>query len=167
MLMLMAGCGIIASLAEATGWGWLEALAVQTEHVEWEGFRFYDLIFPLFMFVSGVAIPYAIHSKIEKGVARSRLLRKILTRLVALVALGLGVMGCDEENPLKPAVFGVTIQVKTPAGDPVEEMRVYGVAHAEDEHPGQPLPRRAARGQELELSTSMVVRPGNSRKVSL
>jgi len=89
MLMLMAGCGIIAALAKATGWGWLEALAVQTEHVEWEGFHFYDLIFPLFMFVSGVAIPYAIHSKIEKGVARSRLLRKIFIRLLALVGFGL------------------------------------------------------------------------------
>jgi predicted acyltransferase len=98
MLMLMAGCGIIASLAEATGWGWLEALAVQTEHVEWEGFRFYDLIFPLFMFVSGVAIPYAIHSKIEKGVARSRLLRKILIRLVALVALGLLYNGATQRG---------------------------------------------------------------------
>jgi predicted acyltransferase len=98
MLMLMAGCGIIASLAEATGWGWLEALAVQTEHVEWEGFRFYDLIFPLFMFVSGVAIPYAIHSKIEKGVARSRLLRKIFIRLVALVALGLLYNGATQRG---------------------------------------------------------------------
>ncbi|MGW8316107.1 MAG: DUF5009 domain-containing protein, partial [Bacteroidales bacterium] len=76
MVMLMAGCGIIASLAEATGWGWLEVLAVQTDHVEWEGFRFYDLIFPLFMFVSGVAIPYVIHSKIEKGVPRAKLLKK-------------------------------------------------------------------------------------------
>jgi predicted acyltransferase len=98
MLMLMAGCGIIATLAEATGWGWLETLALQTEHVEWEGFRFYDLIFPLFMFVAGVAIPYAIHSKLEKGVARSRLLRKIFIRLVALVALGLLYNGATQRG---------------------------------------------------------------------
>ena len=98
MLMLMAGCSIIATLAEATGWGWLETLALQTEHVEWEGFRFYDLIFPLFMFVSGVAIPYAIHSKLEKGVARSRLLRKIFTRLLALVALGLLYNGATQRG---------------------------------------------------------------------
>ena len=98
MLMLMAGCGIIATLAEATGWGWLEALAVQTEHVEWEGFRFYDLIFPLFMFVSGVAIPFAIHSKLEKGVPRSKLLRKISIRLVALVALGLLYNGATQRG---------------------------------------------------------------------
>jgi predicted acyltransferase len=98
MVMLMAGCGIIATLAEATGWGWLEAVAVQTEHVEWEGFRFYDLIFPLFMFVSGVAIPYAIHSKLEKGVPRSKLLKKISIRLLALVGLGLLYNGATQRG---------------------------------------------------------------------
>jgi predicted acyltransferase len=111
MLMLMAGCGIIAALAEATGWGWLEALARQTEHVEWEGFRFYDLIFPLFMFVSGVAIPYAIHSKIEKGVARSRLLRKIFIRLVALVALGLLYNGVLQRGFTEMRVASVLAQI--------------------------------------------------------
>ena len=89
MVMLMGGCGIIATLAEASGWGWMETLATQTHHVEWKGFRFYDLIFPLFMFIAGVAIPYAITSKVEKGVAKSRLLRKIGIRLLALIGLGL------------------------------------------------------------------------------
>src|SRR6516165_5351119 len=28
-------------------------IATQLEHVKWEGFRFYDLIFPLFLFVVG------------------------------------------------------------------------------------------------------------------
>jgi predicted acyltransferase len=89
MAMLVGGCGIIIALADATGWGWMETLEKQMHHVSWEGFRFYDLIFPLFMFISGVAIPYAINSKIERGVARSLLFRKILIRLVALVVFGL------------------------------------------------------------------------------
>lgn len=89
MAMLLGGGWILVSLASATGWKWLELLAIQQEHVEWVGFRFYDLIFPLFMFVSGVAIPYAITSKREKGVAKTLLLKKIFTRLVALILLGL------------------------------------------------------------------------------
>lgn len=89
MAMLLGIGGILIALAELTGWGWMEALATQQHHVEWEGFRFYDLIFPLFMFISGVAIPYAINSKIEKGVAKSLLLRKIFIRLLALIGLGL------------------------------------------------------------------------------
>ena len=87
MAMLLGGGAIIIALAELTGWNWMEALATQQHHVEWEGFRFYDLIFPLFMFISGVAIPYAINSKVEKGVAKSALLKKIFIRLLALIAL--------------------------------------------------------------------------------
>jgi predicted acyltransferase len=89
MAMLLGIGGILVALAELTGWSWMEALATQQEHVEWVGFRFYDLIFPLFMFISGVAIPYAINSKVEKGVEKSRLLRKIFIRLLALIGLGL------------------------------------------------------------------------------
>lgn len=89
MAMLLGGGAIIIALAELTGWNWLEAMATQQHHVEWEGFRFYDLIFPLFMFISGVAIPYAISSKVEKGVAKSQLLKKIFIRLLALIGFGL------------------------------------------------------------------------------
>ncbi len=89
MAMLVGGGGIIIALANLTGWNWMEALATQQHHVEWEGFRMYDLIFPLFMFISGVAIPYAITSKVEKGVDKSKLFKKIFYRLLALIGLGI------------------------------------------------------------------------------
>ena len=89
MAMLVGGAGILIALSKLTGWGWAEALETQMHHVKWEGFRFYDLIFPLFMFISGVAIPYAINSKVEKGVSKSSLFRKILVRLLALIVLGI------------------------------------------------------------------------------
>ena len=43
---------------------------------------------------------------------------------LTLAATCIGVVACDEENPVKPQEFAVTIQVKTPAGDPVEGLRV-------------------------------------------
>lgn len=89
MAMLLGGGGIIIALANLTGWNWMEVLATQQHHVKWEGFRFYDMIFPLFMFISGVAIPYAINSKLEKGVEKSLLLKKVFIRLLALVAFGI------------------------------------------------------------------------------
>lgn len=89
MAILVGGCGVIEALAGATKWHWLDIIESQLHHVSWEGFRFYDLIFPLFMFVSGVAIPYAVHSRIEKGVPHSVLLRKIFLRFVVLVAFGI------------------------------------------------------------------------------
>ena len=68
MAILVGIGGIVETLSKALNWPFLIELEKQFHHVSWEGFRFYDLIFPLFMFLSGVAIPYAIHSKIEKGV---------------------------------------------------------------------------------------------------
>src|SRR5665647_1577432 len=66
MLWIIGGGSLIVALAETTKWGWLQVIAEQMEHVPWAGFHFEDLIFPLFMFISGVAIPYAITAKVEQ-----------------------------------------------------------------------------------------------------
>ena len=111
MAMLLGGGAIIIALAELTGWNWMEALATQQHHVEWEGFRFYDLIFPLFMFISGVAIPYAINSKVEKGVAKSKLLKKIFYRLLTLIALGILYNGATQRGFTNLRYVGVLAQI--------------------------------------------------------
>lgn len=89
MFWIVGGGALIGALAKTTDWNWMNVLAEQTHHVAWNGFRAWDLIFPLFMFISGVAIPFAITSKLEKGVARSALFRKVLRRMILLVAFGL------------------------------------------------------------------------------
>lgn len=43
------------------------ALAEQFEHVAWQGFRFYDLIFPLFVFISGISIVLSRSAKPPAG----------------------------------------------------------------------------------------------------
>jgi predicted acyltransferase len=61
-------------------------LKSQFEHVEWEGFRFYDLIFPLFMFLVGCVIPFSLEKfRDDPRSAYGRILR----RTAALFALGL------------------------------------------------------------------------------
>lgn len=89
MALLVGVEKILERFTEATDWKWVEILEGQFHHVKWEGFRFYDLIFPLFMFISGVAIPYAIHSKLEKKIEKSVLFKKIFRRLVVLVLFGI------------------------------------------------------------------------------
>lgn len=86
MLWITGGGLLAVTVAQMTGAEWL---ANQMEHVKWEGFHFYDLIFPLFMFISGVAIPFSVKSKLEKNVPKSRLLKKVATRLVVLILLGI------------------------------------------------------------------------------
>ena len=68
---------------------WVESLSTQMEHVEWDGFRFYDLIFPLFVFMSGVTIPYSVLSRKAKGASVSGLQWRIVKRSVILILIGL------------------------------------------------------------------------------
>jgi len=86
MFWITGGGILAAAIGQMTGAGWLET---QMGHVEWEGFRFFDLIFPLFMFIAGVAIPLSIKSKLEKNVPKRRLFWKAFKRMVILIILGL------------------------------------------------------------------------------
>ncbi len=83
----ITGGGFLATIvAQRTGWTWL---GDQMHHVKWEGFQFYDLIFPLFMFIAGVAIPFAIEARAEKNIPRRRIVRKVIIRFITLVLLGI------------------------------------------------------------------------------
>ncbi|MBP6197828.1 MAG: DUF5009 domain-containing protein [Fermentimonas sp.] len=47
-----------------------------------------DVVFPLFLFVMGMSIPYAIESRSEKGYSESSTILHILTRTFALLIMG-------------------------------------------------------------------------------
>ena len=98
MLWITGGGTLVVFLAKATEWGWLNVIAEQMEHVPWSGFHFYDLIFPLFMFISGVAIPYAITGKLEKGTPKKELVNKVTKRMITLVIFGLLYNGAFENG---------------------------------------------------------------------
>lgn len=89
MFWIVGGSNLIVALAALQAFAWMQPLAVQMTHVAWEGFRFYDLIFPLFMFISGVAIPFALSSRLARGVAQSALVLTIIKRGVVLVFFGI------------------------------------------------------------------------------
>src|SRR6476620_6594395 len=59
----------------------------QLEHVTWEGFHFYDLIFPLFLFLVGVVLPFSIEK--SRGQGGWGVPRRIARRTALLFALGL------------------------------------------------------------------------------
>lgn len=68
------------------------ALGEQLDHVAWEGFRFYDLIFPLFVFMVGVSIVFSLTRMVERQ-GRPAALARIAKRTVILYLLGLFVYG--------------------------------------------------------------------------
>ncbi|MEN8203798.1 MAG: DUF5009 domain-containing protein [Bacteroidota bacterium] len=88
MFWITGGHVLVAALAASTGWKWLEAVEGQMHHCAWEGFHFYDLIFPLFIFIMGVAIPYALIPKLEAGGSKGKIYRKVIKRFVILVVFG-------------------------------------------------------------------------------
>lgn len=50
-----------------TGSGFFQFLGTQFSHHEWHGLHFWDLIQPFFMFIVGVAIPFAVANRLKKG----------------------------------------------------------------------------------------------------
>ena len=59
-------------------------------HAEWNGWTPTDLIFPFFLFIVGVAIPYAFAGRLERsGGDRGPLHRQVLRRTLILLVLGL------------------------------------------------------------------------------
>jgi predicted acyltransferase len=93
MLWIIGLADLFLQIAKVSKLARLEAFAVQLEHVEWEGLRVYDLIFPLFMFLSGVAVPYALGKKRERGDSRGGLLAGVWKRALILVLLGIAYNG--------------------------------------------------------------------------
>ena len=89
MFWIIGGEEIFHVLAKTTGWAGAIFMADQFTHVSWNGFRPYDCIFPLFLFLAGVSTPYSLGSRLAKGDARSLLARKAITRGLILVLLGI------------------------------------------------------------------------------
>ena len=62
MFWLIGGELLPAAMFAWTGWSVWQRMAQQFEHSTWHGFTFYDLIFPLFIFISGVSLGLQGHS---------------------------------------------------------------------------------------------------------
>src|SRR5689334_3474608 len=65
-----------------------EFLGTQMTHAEWEGLTFYDFIFPLFIFVTGVSIVLALPRLVEHE-GRTGAHLHVLRRAALLYVLGL------------------------------------------------------------------------------
>src|SRR3954451_6388437 len=84
MFWIVGGDRLAIALA-----AWLAPTALpfvsrQLDHLPWEGFVFYDLIFPLFLFLAGVVLPFSLD---RRGPAAAY--ARIARRTVLLFFLGL------------------------------------------------------------------------------
>ncbi|MFN8256273.1 MAG: DUF5009 domain-containing protein [Bacteroidales bacterium] len=89
MFWIMGGESIFIALATLTGWPVFNAIAHQLEHVPWHGFVFYDMIFPLFLFIAGVSFPFSCAKRYHGPENRGDLYKHIFKRGLILVLLGI------------------------------------------------------------------------------
>jgi predicted acyltransferase len=88
MFWIIGGEWIFKAMVDIWDTPTTQLIKVELTHVKWEGFHFYDLIYPLFLFIIGVTLPFALKRRKEKGQSRVSLYLKILRRSVLLILLG-------------------------------------------------------------------------------
>ncbi|MSU59652.1 MAG: DUF5009 domain-containing protein, partial [Pedosphaera sp.] len=66
----------------------VKGLTDQLEHADWEGFHFYDLIFPLFVFMMGASVVFSLTKLIERE-GRAGAMRRVIRRGVLLFLVGI------------------------------------------------------------------------------
>ena len=101
---------VFMSLVHVLDWGPTNWIAIQFEHVAWEGFAFWDIIMPLFMFMAGASMPFAF-AKYLKSQSKKRLYMRILKRVLLLWLFGMmcqgNILGL---NPDRIFLFSNTLQ---------------------------------------------------------
>ncbi len=88
MLWIMGADELFHELAKINSGSFFSIMSTQLDHAAWNGFRAYDMIFPLFLFIAGVATPYSVGRELEKGTERHKLLFRVIKRGLILVLLG-------------------------------------------------------------------------------
>jgi predicted acyltransferase len=87
MFWIVGGGALMAGLRNLGSNPVTDAIVYQLNHTPWQGLRFYDTIWPSFMLMVGVAVPFSL-AKARLTQAQSQLLRKALTRAAVLFLLG-------------------------------------------------------------------------------
>jgi predicted acyltransferase len=89
MFWIMGGESIFVALAALTGWPVFKWWAGQLSHVPWHGFHFYDMIFPLFLFIAGISFPFSLAKRTANNDSRKSIYVHVISRGLILVLLGI------------------------------------------------------------------------------
>jgi len=93
MFWIMGASTVVHAAVKAGGSESLAWIPVQLQHLPWDGFHFIDLIFPLFLFMIGVAIPYALSKRLARGDSVAKIYGHIVVRVVILIVFGMMING--------------------------------------------------------------------------
>ena len=79
----------IAGMILVNNPGTWDSIYPPLRHAEWNGCTPTDLIFPFFLFIVGVAIPFALGKRVERGDNHKQIVLQIIRRSTILFLLGL------------------------------------------------------------------------------
>ena len=88
MFWIIGADSLFKALDRVAGTGILRTIANQLDHKNWEGFAFYDLIFPLFVFMVGMSTVFSLDRSVAKGGKTGAVLR-IVRRTALLYLIGI------------------------------------------------------------------------------
>ena len=89
MFFIMGLSGLIVSICALWPNPVTNAIAEQMSHVDWDGLRHHDTIFPLFLFLAGVSFPFSYAKQQSMGASRKDIYWKIFRRAAVLIFLGM------------------------------------------------------------------------------
>jgi predicted acyltransferase len=94
MFWIISAEVIIHGLSQATNLPVFNWMSGQLHHSPWNGFTFYDMIFPLFIFIAGVSMPFSFGKQFEKNIAnrlsvKKNIYKSLIKRTIILILLGM------------------------------------------------------------------------------
>lgn len=78
-------------------------------HIDFLGFS--DTIFPCFLFIVGMSVPFAIKARIAKGENNFQIIKHIVLRSVALLVMGLFTVNIPEMNEAATGIHKAVFQI--------------------------------------------------------
>lgn len=89
MFWIIGGENVVHGMANASGSPFFKLLSFQMQHSQWTGFRFYDLIMPLFLFMVGMSIPFSLSKRLASGESHTHIYLHSFKRAAILFVLGM------------------------------------------------------------------------------
>lgn len=83
---------VLVALGQQADFTWISPVLYHFDHEIWAGFRFWDLVMPLFLFMTGTSMPFSF-AKYRDTSDRNAVYRKIIRRFLLLFLFGMVVQG--------------------------------------------------------------------------
>ena len=99
MFWIIGGSELAIALLALSSAPWAQRLSSEFIHSGWNGFTFYDLVFPLFLFIVGLVIPFSL-ARFKNGaeIDLKHAYARIILRVIILFFLGLCMNGFLDFN---------------------------------------------------------------------